>query len=62
VLSGGVLYIAGDSGLTALSPTTGSSLWHGSVGSIHWEYPLITHGRLFMTNDDGKVMDFKIAR
>jgi hypothetical protein len=62
ILSGGVTYIAGGGQLSALSPSRGSVLWQGSVGTIHWEYPLVTHGHLYLTNDDGKVMAFTISR
>lgn len=62
VLSGGVLYVAGGDGLRALNAANGSVLWQGNVGDIHWEYPLVTHGHVYVTNNDGKVMAFTISK
>jgi outer membrane protein assembly factor BamB len=62
IIAGGVLYIAGGFQLSALNPSNGSVLWQGNIGSIHWEYPLVTHGHLYQTNNDGKVMAFTISK
>jgi outer membrane protein assembly factor BamB len=60
VLGSNALYVAHDSGITAFNPSNGSVIWQGAIGSIHWEYPLVTRSRLFVTDHDGKVYAYRI--
>jgi outer membrane protein assembly factor BamB len=61
VLVNGVLYFAGDHRIVALDPETGVTLWEDrSIGSIHWQSPIIANERLFITDGDGGVTAFGI--
>lgn len=61
VLRNGSLYVLHDGGITVYNPATGATKWSGSFGPIHWEYPLVTHGRLFATDNSGHVTAYKIS-
>jgi outer membrane protein assembly factor BamB len=61
VLAHGVLYVAHDSALTALNPTTGAAVGQAGIGSVHWEYPRVAGKRIFVTDHDGKVYAFRIG-
>ena len=52
LVANGVLYSAGTGVLRALSPVTGSMLWSDttSVGSIHWESPVVANGMVYLTD------------
>lgn len=61
-LHGNVLYVAHDGAIVAYRPNTGAVLWQGGgIGPLHWEYPLVTAGHLFMTDDQGKVYAYTIS-
>ncbi len=52
ILANGVLYYATSSGVRALDPSTGNELWHdNSPVSLHWESPIVVHGRLYFTDE-----------
>jgi outer membrane protein assembly factor BamB len=61
VLSGGVLYVASPGQLTAYQATSGHVLWKGSIGGIHWEYPLVAGHRLYLTDQNGHVSAWSIS-
>jgi len=61
VISRNVVYVARDGLLRALDPASGKVLWSGSgIGGIHWEYPLLAGGKLFITDESGHVSAFTI--
>jgi outer membrane protein assembly factor BamB len=62
VVRRGVLWVAHSGGIIAYNPTNGSVLWHGSIGGVHWEYPLVMGNRLFMTDESGHVYGYSIGR
>ncbi len=53
VLHHGALYIARSGHLTVYAAGSGKTLWDSSIGNIHWEYPLIAGGRLYLTDESG---------
>lgn len=60
-LSAGVLYVASSGSIRAYNPGTGQlRAQAGGIGGIHWEYPLIAGGRLFITDQSGHVTAFSI--
>jgi outer membrane protein assembly factor BamB len=61
VLLNGVLYVLHDGSITAYNPATGATRWSGSFGPIHWQYPLVTHGKIFAPDNSGHVTAFKIS-
>jgi outer membrane protein assembly factor BamB len=44
----GVLFIQSSGAIKAVDPTTGTVLWTGSVGSIHWQSPAVINGHVFV--------------
>lgn len=42
----------------AYDPTTGASLWSTSIGSVHWESPLVVDGVLYVTDGSGHLAAF----
>ncbi len=61
ILYQGVLYVAVSGHVTAYDPATGSILTRVSgIGTLHWEYPLVTAHHLFITDGAGTVTCFSI--
>ncbi len=61
VISRNVVYVAREGLLRALDPASGKVLWSGAgIGGVHWEYPLLAGGRLFMTDQSGHLSAFTI--
>jgi hypothetical protein len=51
VVANGMVFYASSSGMKALDPKTGASLWtDASLGSLHWQSPIVTGGRLFVVD------------
>ena len=51
LVANGVVYYAGSNNLRALDPTTGNQLWSDTtIGSIHWESPVVANGVLYLTD------------
>jgi outer membrane protein assembly factor BamB len=62
VVANGIVYYAGTAGLRGLDPTTGSLLWSEvSIGGIHWESPIVVQGRLYVTDENGRLWAFEPA-
>jgi outer membrane protein assembly factor BamB len=61
IIHNGVLYVLHDGGMTAYDPATGAVRWSGPFGPVHWEYPLVTNGKLFATDENGKVTAYAIT-
>ncbi|HEX8919184.1 MAG TPA: PQQ-binding-like beta-propeller repeat protein [Chloroflexota bacterium] len=60
-LRNGILYIERPNNLTAYNPATGAVLWHdGSLGDVHWEYPLVTKNRIFVTDNSGHLYAYAL--
>jgi len=63
IIAGGVLFAAtGLNGIVALDPRSGRQLWGsalptagGTIGSIHWESPIVIGGRLYCTDENGQL-------
>ena len=56
IVANGILYYASFSGLRALDPTTGGLLWSDAgIGGIHWESPIVVNGRLYVTDEGGRL-------
>ena len=66
VVSGNVLYVATDGAVEARSPLTGRLLWSsasgsgGTIGSIHWQYPLVAGHMIFMTDENARLYAYKL--
>lgn len=60
VMHGGILYVAHDGAVNAYNPLTGAVLASAPISNIHWEYPLVAGGRLFTTDERGRIAAFTI--
>lgn len=63
IVGGSVLYVASGGTIRAYNPGTGQLLARvGGIGGIHWEYPRVAGGRLFVPDESGHVTAFSIRR
>jgi hypothetical protein len=61
VIAANVLYYAGSTGIHALDPATGASLWHSTgIGSIHWESPVVAGGILYITDESSQLTAYSL--
>ncbi len=58
VVANGMVFYAGAGGIKALAPTTGAQLWSATIGGIHWESPIVSGGKLFVTDEASKLWVF----
>ncbi len=61
-VANGMLFIQGNGVLHALNPTTGAQLWasnqasaRGSIGSLHWQSPIVVNGNIFVPDNSGNL-------
>jgi outer membrane protein assembly factor BamB len=61
IVANGILYYASFSGVRALDPATGALLWSdASIGGIHWESPIVVDGRLYVTDESGRLWAYAL--
>jgi hypothetical protein len=61
IISHSVLYVAHDGEVDGYNPVSHAVVWlGGGMGSLHWEYPLVTGNRLFMPDESGHVNAFAL--
>jgi hypothetical protein len=61
LVANNVLYFASSAGtLMALNPTTGGQLWQGTVGSIHWQSPVVANGMVYITDQSAHLTAFSL--
>jgi len=59
IIANSILYCATAQLIQALDPTTGSQLWKNTtIGSIHWESPIVANGVLYVTDGSGHLTAF----
>jgi outer membrane protein assembly factor BamB len=59
IVANNVLYYARSGAIRALDPTTGTQLWQNtSIGSIHWESPVVSNGTLYITDESAHLSAF----
>lgn len=52
IVADGILYYARSGLISALDPTTGSSMWsNNQIGGIHWETPVVASGMLYIADE-----------
>lgn len=62
IVANGVLYVATSGDIRAIDPTSGKALWQStSMGGIHWESPVVAAGKLFITDESGKLSAFGLG-
>lgn len=60
IVANGVLYYFSGS-INALNPTTGAVLWSdSSPGGVHWESPIVVNGRIYVTDEGGKLWAYAL--
>ncbi len=60
ILANGVLFYAGGGSIRALNPTSGAQLWSASIGSIHWESPVVANGVLYITDESSHLTAYSL--
>jgi hypothetical protein len=56
IVANGILYWATGNRMRALNPRTGALLWSDATfGGVHWESPIVIQGRLYATDEGGKL-------
>lgn len=60
IISGGVLYVASNNTVTAYNPRNHNILATAGIGSLHWEYPLVAGGRLYISDEGGHLTAFSL--
>jgi outer membrane protein assembly factor BamB len=68
VVAGGVLFAATNNDLVARDPHTGAVLWRssqpsagGSIGPIHWQSPIVSGGRVYITDSAGALTAYGVV-
>lgn len=66
-IANNILYVQGDHDLMAMNPTSGHILWQttqasagGTIGSLHWQSPLIANGHIYVIDDDQHFTAYKL--
>ena len=63
VIANGILYYLGSSGLYALDPVSGNTLWsNASPGGVHWEAPIVVNGKVFVTDESSRLWAFGVPK
>jgi outer membrane protein assembly factor BamB len=57
----GVVYVAASNQLVALNATTGATLGSATIGSVHWESPMIARGVVYVTDESHNLTAFQIV-
>jgi outer membrane protein assembly factor BamB len=61
IIAGNVLYYAGSTGIHALNPLTGASLWSDTgIAGIHWESPVVAGGILYITDESSHLTAYSL--
>jgi hypothetical protein len=67
IVANNVLYraasgsVANTGTIQALNPTTGAQLWNsGSIGSIHWQSPVVANGVLYVADNSAHLTAFSL--
>ncbi|HTZ54989.1 MAG TPA: PQQ-binding-like beta-propeller repeat protein [Candidatus Acidoferrum sp.] len=60
VVSNGIVFVAMDNAIYALSAQTGSELWSSastahSIGSVHWQSPIVINGWVYCSDKNGNL-------
>ncbi len=58
LVANGVLYYATGGNLRALDPTTGTQLFDGPIGAIHWQSPVVANGVVYVTDNGSHLTAF----
>jgi outer membrane protein assembly factor BamB len=66
-IANGLLFLQDNNVLRVLNPTDGNLLWssndpgaHGSIGSLHWQSPLVVNGVVYVPDDNGNLTAYAL--
>ncbi|HET8912721.1 MAG TPA: PQQ-binding-like beta-propeller repeat protein [Ktedonobacteraceae bacterium] len=66
-IANNILYVQGSGNLRAMDPKTGTILWQstqgsagGSIGSLHWQSPIIVDGLILLPDNSQQFTEYKI--
>jgi len=67
VVADGVVFVAFDNALIALSAQSGNELWssamHGAgrtIGPVHWESPIVVNGWVYCSDENGQLTAYSL--
>ena len=60
LVANNVLYVARASTIQALAAASGTSLWQGAIGGIHWESPVVANGVLYIMDESAHLTAFSV--
>jgi hypothetical protein len=61
VIANDTLYYVASNSVRALDPVTGNLLWSdSSIGSIHWQSPIVANGRLYVIDSTSKLWVYQL--
>ncbi len=55
-----MLYYDSNGGIYALDPPSGSQLWSGTLGGIHWESPIVVNGTVYISDENSHLTAFTL--
>lgn len=59
IFANDVLYFAHDHEIVAVDPSTGRRIWaDGTIGTIHWQSPIVVENALYLEDGDGNLSAF----
>ncbi|MBZ5589838.1 MAG: PQQ-binding-like beta-propeller repeat protein [Acidobacteriia bacterium] len=60
IIANGVLFYASHAGIRAINPKTSELLWRDdTLGSIHWESPIVVNGRVYVTDETAHLLVYE---
>jgi len=66
-IANGILFLQGNGMISAIAPTTGAMLWsstqssaRGSIGSLHWQSPIVINGRVYVLDNSGQLTAYTL--
>ncbi len=61
IIANGALYYAHDNQIVARDCATGERLWSdGSIGTIHWQSPIVIEDTLYIADNDGYITAYRL--
>lgn len=60
VIAGHILYYVSSNAIVALDTLTGRQLWTGSIGSTHWQSPIVVNQHVYVSDNTGALTSFYI--
>ncbi len=65
VVANGIVFVAFDGAIVALNALNGKELWNSShhpnsIGSVHWQSPIVANGWVYCSDENGKLTGFTL--